>query len=206
LHAQARTHAPLPKVRNVFAVVCDTSDSGKREYPWGALDIYDEEHSDFRRLQRVILDSDNITEFIKQTQDMSLRLLRLESAATSESFPAAKMTSPEKTKAAGKKTPSAVGERSTETPRALSLTLPSQCAAPLTTGTAPTTAAARSERETRSAGRAVRAQAIKWPQWSTAPESLHLMTAASGGVLTILSIAALYSLWVVLAKIYSIEA
>jgi hypothetical protein len=193
-HAQARTHAPLPKVRNVFAVVCDTSDSGKREYPWGALNIYDEEHSDFRRLQRVVLDSDNITEFIKQTQDMSLRLLHLKAVAVSESAPEVK-----KAKTAGKKANSTVGEKAMGVPGVLTLTLPSQCAAAPTTST---TITARSEPETRSAGSAVRAQVIKWPQWGAAAETLQLIIVASGSALTILALTVLYSLWIALAKIY----
>ena len=72
----AQLHVPLPRIRNVFAVVCDTSESGKREYPWGSLNIYDEEHSDFRRLQRVVLEGGKITELIEQTQMMSLRIYK----------------------------------------------------------------------------------------------------------------------------------
>ena len=67
-------HVPLPRIRNVFAVVCDTSESGKRKYPRGSLNIYDEEHSDFRRLQRVVLEGEKITSLIEQTQIMSLRI------------------------------------------------------------------------------------------------------------------------------------
>ena len=69
-------HVPLPRIRNVFAVVCDTSESGKREYPWGSLNIYDEEHSDFRRLQRVVLDGNNIFNLIRQTQVLSLHIYK----------------------------------------------------------------------------------------------------------------------------------
>lgn len=65
-------HPPLPKIRNAFAVVCDTSESGKREYPWGSLDIYDEEHSDFRRLQRLVFESNHITDLRELTQQMSM--------------------------------------------------------------------------------------------------------------------------------------
>jgi hypothetical protein len=167
LHAQARTHAPLPKVRNVFAVVCDTSDSGKREYPWGALDIYDEEHSDFRRLQRVILDSDNITEFIKQTQDMSLRLL-LKDDAAAVTTRAATVQRADMAKTAGKKTIGAEGERANGVPPGLSLTLPAQCAA--------RNGATRTER-TQGGGRGgMRAQTGKWPEWATTVESVHMMS------------------------------
>ena len=67
-------HVPLPKIRNAFAVVCDTSESGKREYPWGSLDIYDEEHSDFRRLQRLVFESDHIVRLRELTQEMSMAL------------------------------------------------------------------------------------------------------------------------------------
>ena len=78
----AQLHVPLPRIRNVFAVVCDTSESGKREYPWGSLNIYDEEHSDFRRLQRVVLEGEKITELIEQTQMMSLRIYKNTAAAS----------------------------------------------------------------------------------------------------------------------------
>eukprot|EP01041_Mallomonas_annulata_P009136 gene9136-18926_t len=44
------------KMKNIFAVVCDTSPEGVREYPWGILRIYDETHSDFRRLQRLVFE------------------------------------------------------------------------------------------------------------------------------------------------------
>ena len=77
----AQLHVPLPRIRNVFAVVCDTSESGKREYPWGSLNIYDEEHSDFRRLQRVVLEGEKITGLIEQTQMMSLRIYKNTTAA-----------------------------------------------------------------------------------------------------------------------------
>lgn len=63
----------LPKIRDAFAVVCDTSDKGKREYPWGSLDIYDERHSDFRRLQRLIFESSNINSLRDMTQVMTLK-------------------------------------------------------------------------------------------------------------------------------------
>eukprot|EP00607_Mallomonas_marina_P002295 CAMPEP_0182440170 /NCGR_PEP_ID=MMETSP1167-20130531/86890_1 /TAXON_ID=2988 /ORGANISM="Mallomonas Sp, Strain CCMP3275" /LENGTH=198 /DNA_ID=CAMNT_0024634049 /DNA_START=606 /DNA_END=1203 /DNA_ORIENTATION=- len=36
----------LPKIRNVFAVVCDNSPNLCRTYPWGTLQIEDERHSD----------------------------------------------------------------------------------------------------------------------------------------------------------------
>lgn len=66
----------LPRVRNLFAVVCDASASGKREYPWGSLDIYDEHHSDTRRLQRLLFESANITVMRDRAQEMSVRLYR----------------------------------------------------------------------------------------------------------------------------------
>jgi hypothetical protein len=70
----AHAVASLPRVRNLFAVVCDASASGKREYPWGSLDIYDENHSDTRRLQRLLFESASITAIREQAQEMSVRL------------------------------------------------------------------------------------------------------------------------------------
>ena len=70
----ALSSLPLPRIRNAFAVVCDTSESGKREYPWGSLDIYDEQHSDFRRLQRLMFESNHITRLRELTQEMSVAL------------------------------------------------------------------------------------------------------------------------------------
>jgi len=67
-------HQPLPKIRNAFAVVCDTSESGKREFPWGSVDIYNEAHSDFRRLQRLVFESDHIVRLRELTQEMSMAL------------------------------------------------------------------------------------------------------------------------------------
>jgi len=49
----------LPCVKNIFAVVCDTHPSGFREYPWGRLKIDDEQHSDFRRLQKLVFEYGN---------------------------------------------------------------------------------------------------------------------------------------------------
>ncbi len=73
-HQPAPSSLPLPRIRNAFAVVCDTSESGKREYPWGSLDIYDEQHSDFRRLQRLMFESNHITRLRELTQEMSVAL------------------------------------------------------------------------------------------------------------------------------------
>lgn len=42
---------------NIFAVVADTRKV--RVYPWGTLSIEDENHSDFRRLQRLLFEEGN---------------------------------------------------------------------------------------------------------------------------------------------------
>jgi hypothetical protein len=60
----------LPRVRGVFAVVCDIS--GQREYPWGAVQVNSEAHTDFRRLQRLLLESDNIALLREKAQEMSV--------------------------------------------------------------------------------------------------------------------------------------
>jgi hypothetical protein len=59
-------------VRNIFAIVCDPS--SVREYPWGRLEIDNEMHSDFRRLQRLVFDSQKIIPMRKLTQCMSVAL------------------------------------------------------------------------------------------------------------------------------------
>lgn len=79
-------HTALPRVRNLFAVVCDTSASGKREYPWGALDIYDEERSDTRRLQRLLFESDNITSMRATVQEMSVCMFQREKEAREQAL------------------------------------------------------------------------------------------------------------------------
>ena len=53
-------HNGLPKLRNVFAIVCDNTPGGRREFPWGVIDIYDEKHSDFRRLQRLVFEEGTV--------------------------------------------------------------------------------------------------------------------------------------------------
>ena len=47
----------LPRVKGIFGVVCDINLSGYRVYPWGSLCIDDEQHSDFRRLQKLVFES-----------------------------------------------------------------------------------------------------------------------------------------------------
>lgn len=68
----------LPRIRNIFAIVCDTSSSGKRSYPWGEIYIHDENHSDFRRLQRLLLERSKILALKTLTQNMSIQLLENE--------------------------------------------------------------------------------------------------------------------------------
>ena len=67
---------PFLQVRNIFAVVCDISVSGKRVYPWGSLDVNNEEHSDFRRLQRLVFEDSHIVQLREATQALSMRRLQ----------------------------------------------------------------------------------------------------------------------------------
>lgn len=60
----------LPRVPNIFGVVCDS-----RKYPWGELDLDNENHSDFRRLQRLVFESGKIVPMRERTQVMSRHLL-----------------------------------------------------------------------------------------------------------------------------------
>ncbi len=64
----------LPRVRNIFAIVSDTS--AKRTYPWGEIDITNENHSDFRRLQRLLLERSKIISLKTLTQKMSMDLVK----------------------------------------------------------------------------------------------------------------------------------
>jgi len=71
-NSKSSSHSGLPKLRNVFAIVCDNTPGGRREFPWGVIDIYDEKHSDFRRLQRLVFeegaDCMNARIFLKSTE------------------------------------------------------------------------------------------------------------------------------------------
>ncbi len=81
-------HGALPMVANVFAVVCAAGAKEEREYPWGAVDINDHSLSDFRRLQRLVVESDHITEMISHTQDVSIRLAAARSHCVASTFAA----------------------------------------------------------------------------------------------------------------------
>jgi len=59
-YAKSSSTSGLPKLRNVFAIVCDNTPGGRREFPWGVIDIYDEKHSDFRRLQRLVFEEGTV--------------------------------------------------------------------------------------------------------------------------------------------------
>lgn len=67
----------LPRVRNIFGIVCDN-----RKYPWGALDLDNENHSDFRRLQRLVFETGKIVVMREKTQLLSQRLLEAGRVAT----------------------------------------------------------------------------------------------------------------------------
>ena len=67
----------LPRIPNVFAVVCDTNPRGLREFPYGTLEIYNKEHSDFRRLQELFFESgEHILQMRRQTELMSIALYK----------------------------------------------------------------------------------------------------------------------------------
>jgi septin family protein len=61
----------LPRVPNIFGIVCDN-----RKYPWGELSLDNENHSDFRRLQRLVFESGKITIMREKTQIISQRFYR----------------------------------------------------------------------------------------------------------------------------------
>lgn len=62
----------LPRLPNIYAVICDYS-KGLREYPWGDLHIDCERHSDFRRLQRLVLEENNISKLRSECQLLSMK-------------------------------------------------------------------------------------------------------------------------------------
>ena len=85
---EVRTAGTMPMVPNIFAVVCATNEEGERVYPWGTVSIHDEGHSDFRRLQRLVLESDKVTEMVELAQQVSIRLATPSSSVGCSSLPA----------------------------------------------------------------------------------------------------------------------
>eukprot|EP01039_Chlorochromonas_danica_P008251 gene8251-9100_t len=73
-HTESHRSTALPKVRNIFAVICSDSRSSQRCYPWGSVNSLDENYSDFRRLQRLIFESGNLTYLRGLCQEMSMGL------------------------------------------------------------------------------------------------------------------------------------
>ena len=63
----------VPKVRNIFAVICAVNPQGLRVYPWGTVDTHDETVSDLRRLQRLVFENGSIGRLRALTQEMSIR-------------------------------------------------------------------------------------------------------------------------------------
>ncbi len=63
----------VPKVRNIFAVICAVNPQGLRVYPWGTVDTHDETVSDLRRLQRLVFENGSIGRLRALTQQMSIR-------------------------------------------------------------------------------------------------------------------------------------
>ena len=86
--AAVREDYLLPMVPNIFAVIC-SSISGpeeeqmmRRDYPWGSILIEDESSSDFRRLQRLMFESDKISELREKTQEMTIHIATCRSPAS----------------------------------------------------------------------------------------------------------------------------
>jgi len=57
---------------NVFAVVADPN--GRRTYPWGTLEIQDENHSDFKRLQTLFFFCGKLEQMIRSTNNKCRRI------------------------------------------------------------------------------------------------------------------------------------
>lgn len=74
----------LPKVPNIFAVICGggscdgpspgSNSSHRRVYPWGSVSSLDESLSDFRRLQRLVFESGTAMRFIQWSERISIDL------------------------------------------------------------------------------------------------------------------------------------
>lgn len=73
----------LPKVPNIFAVICGSdgglpmesgSSCSRRVYPWGSVSSLDERLSDFRRLQRLVFESGTAMRFIQWSERISIAL------------------------------------------------------------------------------------------------------------------------------------
>jgi hypothetical protein len=87
----------LPKVPNIFAVICGGSDGGlpmesgsscsRRVYPWGSVSSLDERLSDFRRLQRLIFESGTAMRFIQWSERISIALATQKEEVQREKLP-----------------------------------------------------------------------------------------------------------------------
>ncbi|RYG70311.1 hypothetical protein EON64_00500 [archaeon] len=64
-----------PATADIFAVVCTLQQSHKRVYAWAAVDSFDENVSDFRKLLRLIFESGKLALLRSRCQEMSMRLL-----------------------------------------------------------------------------------------------------------------------------------
>jgi hypothetical protein len=65
----------LPKVRNIFAIICSLGPRQQRIYPWGTANALNEECSDFRRLQKLVFESGKLVVLRNSCQKMSMALL-----------------------------------------------------------------------------------------------------------------------------------
>jgi hypothetical protein len=87
----------LPKVPNIFAVICGGSDGGqpmesgsscsRRVYPWGSVSSLDERLSDFRRLQRLIFESGTAMRLIQWSECISIALATQKEEVQREKIP-----------------------------------------------------------------------------------------------------------------------
>jgi len=79
--AEQQGTPPLPKVPNIFAVICGSSDgtphsSPHRVYPWGTVSSLDEHLSDFRRFQRLVFESGTVMRIIQWSERISIDLAK----------------------------------------------------------------------------------------------------------------------------------
>ena len=66
----------LPKVPNIFAIICSSGGGAERVYPWGSVSVRDEGCSDFRRLLRQLFEAEKIAVMREATQKRSIAFNR----------------------------------------------------------------------------------------------------------------------------------
>jgi hypothetical protein len=67
--------APLPQLRNLFAVIADDKHD-VRSYPWGEAGVYNKEHSDLPRLQELLFEQHRMQRLSEATHEIYRRCMQ----------------------------------------------------------------------------------------------------------------------------------